>query len=271
MIRKFTLPLTALAMASTLTVPAQAAWQEETGAAEATSADNEELAKFLEIFKIEDDGAPIEPDQLIRGEKVAAKLLPDGSYRKIMATTMQDVLDPMMSSMDQVPLSTIAQFAGIAESEFSPPDDTTLRQLMEIIDPYYKERQQRIFSGISEIIIDLSDQIEPAMREGMAKAYARRFSAAELDDVAAFLGTETGSKFGSESLAVFSSREVISASMEIMPEFFQRFSQEMGDPEAFMGDLPPQRSFEDISEEEWQRFAELLGIEREAIPTDDAG
>ncbi|MEM1132539.1 MAG: DUF2059 domain-containing protein [Pseudomonadota bacterium] len=263
MIRKFTLPAkavaTALAMTATLNTPTQALAQEaETDASEATDA---EFTKFLEVFKFEDDGAPIEPNQLAKGEDVAAKLLPDGSYKKIMSETLGTVIEPMLGSIDVMPLSAITAFAGISESEVSPPDDATVKDLMEIIDPHFAERQQAMFSSIFDILIELSDEVEPAMRDGLAKAYARRFTAEELDEVSAFLSTEAGAKFGSESLAVYSSREVIGASMEVMPKFLERFLGQMENPEELMGDLPPQRTYGDLSELEKKRLAQLLGVD----------
>ncbi|MEO1045941.1 MAG: DUF2059 domain-containing protein [Pseudomonadota bacterium] len=265
MIRAFIYPATAIAMV--VAAPAQAiAAQDDTETTEAVSKEQEELDKFLELFQIDDDGEPIAPEQLAKGEDVAARLLPDGSYRRVMADTMGNIVEPMLGSIDRMPLSTITTFAGIPEDEISPPDDATLRDLMEIVDPHYEERQQVMVKAVFDIMIELSDELEPAIRQGLAKAYARRFTAAELDDISAFLSTDTGTKFGSESFAVYSSREVIGATMEMMPLFLERFMGELQNPEELMGDIPPQRSLDELSDEERKKLAELLGV-----PVDDLG
>ncbi|WOE74921.1 DUF2059 domain-containing protein [Alterisphingorhabdus coralli] len=271
MIRKFTLPLTVLAMTATLNAPTQVFAQETEAEAEASEATDAELAKFLEIFKVEDDGAPIEPDQLARAETVAVKLLPDGSYQKMMAETMSTVIEPMLGSIDQMPLSAITTFAGISEDEISPPDDATIKDLMEIVDPHFADRQQAMFKSVFDILIELSDEVEPAIRDGLAKAYARRFTGEELDDISTFLSTDTGAKFGAESLAVYSSREVIGASMEVMPKFLERFLGQMQNAEELMGDIPPQRTYGDLSELEKKRLAQLLGVDVEDLGPRETG
>lgn len=255
MIRKIFLPLSAVAITLALSSPVQAAdYQEQTE-------EQARLDKFMQLFTVNEDDTPIAPDQLARGRQLAMQLLPDGSYRQIMAATFEDMLGPMMASFDQIPLALIAQFAGIPEDQFSPPDDATLNEIMLIVDPYYKDRQEAIFSRVAALGIELSDEIEPAIREGLARAYSRRFSAQELDDISAFLSTDTGSKFGAEILAAYSSKEVIDATLNLMPKFIDRFTTEFSDPEALMADLPPQRSVEDLSEEQLQRLNTLLGID----------
>lgn len=224
----------------------------------------DELEAFTKMFQnvIEKDDTPIDPEMLAKGERIAKAVVPKGSYRKIMAETFKKVVEPMMEGVDQIPLSVIANFAGVSEDEIKLKEGAKLSDLMAIIDPYYKERNRTMMSKLSDIMIDLSDDIEPSIRGGMAKAYARRFSAEDLEAVAQFYETKSGAKIAGESLGIFASPEVMSASMEMMPKFMERFFGEMEAITKGTDDLPPPRKFSDLSEEELNKMSELMGIDR---------
>ncbi len=268
--RKFLLAGTA-ALGLTLSVPAFA--QEDNGAPIATDAEKgaKELETFTKMFEniFVKDETPIEPALLSKGERIAAAVVPKGSYRKIMAETFKKVVEPMMEGIDEIPMSVIAGFAGVSEEEIKLKDGAKLSDLMIIIDPYYKQHNRVMMSKISDIMIDLSDDIEPSIRNGMARAYARRFSADDLETVAQFYETEAGAKFAGESLSIYASPEVMSASMEMMPQFMERFFGAMEEITEGEGDIPPPRKFGDLSEEERNKLSELMGIEREDMSGSD--
>ncbi|GAB5487369.1 MAG: hypothetical protein Pars2KO_09390 [Parasphingorhabdus sp.] len=223
-----------------------------------------ELEAFTKMFQnvIEKDDTPIDPAMLAKGARIAKAVVPKGSYRKIMAETFKKVVEPMMEGVDQIPLSVIANFAGVGEEDIKLKEGAKLSDLMEIMDPYYKQRNRTMMTKLTDIMIDLSDDIEPSIRDGMAKAYARRFSAKDLEAVAAFYETESGAKIAGESLGIFASPEVMSASMEMMPKFMERFFGEMEAISKGSEDLPPPRKFSDLSDEELDKMSELMGVAR---------
>ena len=237
--------------------------QEEPPTAPNADAGAKDLEAFTKMFQnmFEKDETPIEPALLSKGERVAAAVVPKGSYRKIMAETFKKVVEPMMEGMDQIPLSTIATFAGVDEDEITLKEGANLADMMAIIDPYYKQRNRAMMTKLSDIMIDLSDDIEPSIRKGMAKAYARRFSVDELESVAQFFETKSGAKFAGESLAIFASPEVMSASMEMMPQFMERFFGAMEEITTGSGDIPPPRKLEDLSDVERNTLSELIGVD----------
>lgn len=227
----------------------------------------DELDAFAKLFgnMFPKDDTPIDPALLAKSERIADAIVPAGSYRKIMAETFQKVVGPMMEGMEQVPLSTIANFAGVRESNIALKEGATTSDVMTIIDPYYKQRNRAMMTKITDVMIDLSDEIEPSIRTGMARAYARRFSASELEAAAAFYETETGAKIAGESLAIFASPEVMSASMEMMPKFMERFLGVMEEITTGSDAFPPARSFEDLSDDELRKLSELMGVDRKAL------
>jgi hypothetical protein len=264
--KKFLLLGTAVA-ALNLSAPILA--KDDQAAAETNIAKNDtnELDAFSKLFgnMFPKDDTPIEPALLAKSERVAGAIVPTGSYRKIMAETFQKVIEPMMDGIDEDSLATIAGFTGVSEDEIDLKEGATAADLMIMIDPYYKQRNRAIMTTITDLMIDLSDEIEPSIRTGMARAYARRFSAGELEAAAQFYETEAGAKIAGESLAIFSSPEVMSASMEMMPKFMERFFGVLEGLTKENDSLPPPRKFDDLSDEEIDQMAALMGIDREMM------
>ena len=257
----------AAAVAVSIAAPAFA--QDDQTASVQTSAEAgvKEMDEFAKIFAnmFKKDDTPIDPVMLSKGERIAAAVVPKGSYRKVMAETFKTMIEPMMAGLDEMPLSAIAAFAGVGEDEIKLKEGATLSDLMMIVDPYFKQRNRAMMSSITDIMIDLSDDIEPSIRQGMARAYARRFSADELEAAATFYETEAGAKFAAESLAIYTSPEVMSASMEMMPQFMERFMGAIADITKGNGDIPPPRSFSDLADEEKNKLSELMGIDRDEM------
>lgn len=264
--KKYLLISTAIATMA-LSGPVLAKTEKQTNVETSAAQGANELEAFTKMFQnvYEKDETPIEPALLSKGERIAKAVVPKGSYRKIIAETFKKVVEPMMEGMDQIPLSVITTFAGVSEEEVTLKLGAKLSDLMMIMDPHYKQRNRTMMSKLSDIMIDLSDDIEPSIRGGLAQAYARRFSAKDLEAVAQFYETESGAKIAGESLGIFASPEVMSASMEMMPAFMERFFGEMEAISKGSEDLPPPRKFSDLSEEELNKMSELMGIKRSAM------
>src|SRR3546814_2282127 len=62
-----------------------------------------------------------------------------------------------------------------------------------------------------------SDLLEPPMREGMAKAYARKFTADQLGELNGFFATPTGQAYASEWMAAQADPEVMLAVAKAVP------------------------------------------------------
>ena len=216
-------------------------------------------AIFKDAFPVDDE--PIDPAQLELGEQVAMRILPAGSYRRIMGETFQQMMGPIRDSFANLPVVQIAQIAGVPQEDISIQDNATIGELTAIIDPYFEQRQSAILGLISEILIGVMDEAEPGVRKGLARAYARRFAASEMNEMLAFFETDTGAKFAQESMAIYASKEVLAASAELAPSIFEKMAGIEEQITKRLADLPPERSFSDLSTEERARLAELLGVD----------
>jgi hypothetical protein len=220
-------------------------------------------AIFKDAFPVDDE--PIDPAQLELGEQVAMRILPAGSYRRIMGETFQQMMGPIRDSFANLPVVQIAQIAGVPQEDISIQDNATIGELTAIIDPYFEQRQSAILGLISEILIGVMDEAEPGVRKGLARAYARRFAASEMNEMLAFFETDTGAKFAQESMAIYASKEVLAASAELAPSIFEKMAGIEEQITKRLADLPPERSFSDLSTEERARLAELLGVDADEL------
>ena len=60
------------------------------------------------------------------------------------------------------------------------------------------------------------DRIEPSYRAGLARAFATRFSAAELDELNRFFSTPVGARYAGESMLIYADPQVMAAMNELM-------------------------------------------------------
>lgn len=112
--------------------------------AEAQGTNPFDSGEFGKLFKdiFPEDNEPIAPEELALGEQVAMSLLPLGSYCRIMSDTYDQFMDPLLATMDGLPIEQIAEISGLSVDEINIPDDATIADISAILDPSYKERQK---------------------------------------------------------------------------------------------------------------------------------
>ncbi len=228
---------------------------------EEVASDSDEI--FANIFKdaFPANDEPIAPERLELGEQVALKILPPGSYRRIMGDTFNQLLEPMLGSLNHLPMAEIAVFSGVSADQIGINDTVTMAEITAIIDPHFEERQKILVKVMLDMMVDVTDEFEPTIRAGLAKAYARRFTANELAEMNAFFSTETGSKFASESMSIYTSQDVLAASAELVPAMFERMATMSEIVIKETAHLPPIRSRKDLSDAEREKLYDLLDVD----------
>lgn len=221
--------------------------------------DQRAIEQMAQIFTAD----PLTPEQEARmpaTEAVVQKIFPSGTYMKMMDETLRPMMDGIMGQMGNVPLSQLAAIAGLTEDQVGQLGEGTLIELMEIMDPAYKQRQKIMTDEMMSWMGRLMDKIEPSFRAGLARAYAVRFTENELADLSAFFETATGSKYAGESMLIMTDRQVMAAMGEMMPAMFEMMPEMTQAIQERTATLPPARTADDLSDAERARIAELLGI-----------
>jgi hypothetical protein len=188
-----------------------------------------DIGRMMEVF---DKIFPPQPDppatRLALSRTAVMGLFPEGTYARMMGGMMNGVVDRVMG------LSA----ADFGKKESKAGDTLTLRQQMTKNDPHFDERMAIIQRIVTEEFAKLAAIIEPRMRDGLARSMARRFDEKQLADLNAFLATDSGRAYGSQSMAMYIDPDVMRAMMGSFPEMMKEMPAAMQRIEAETAGLP---------------------------------
>ena len=258
----------ALLLAATPALAAQDAMAEETVMIDdAATAQEDEMAAMAQMFGGMFPAEPLTPDQqsrLPQAQRIIARIIPEGTMGELMDTMMNGMLGPIMAMGPTGATTSLAKQIG-AETYALDLTDEQAGELASLFDPAWAERQKREKAMIPVMMKEVMGLMEPGMRKAMAELYAIRFSAGELAEIDAFFATTTGGKYARESFLMGSDPRIMAASMEALPALMGV----IGSIEARMAestaDLPPIRSFAELSPAEKAKVAEATGYTVEDI------
>lgn len=202
----------------------------------------------------------VDEAKLAISRKVAARLVPDGVFKKVMAGTMDTLTSGMMDQVLDLPLKTMIGPFLKDEDVLDKVGPGTLREISAILDPAFKERTEVGMKAMVGAMGGLMASLEPEMREGMALAYANRFAEAELIEFDRFFASPSGAKFASESMTIMTDPALAKRMQAIMPKILEAMPEIIKATTAATESLPKPRTFEDLNKAERAKLAELIGI-----------
>lgn len=216
----------------------------------------------------------IDPARLETARAVVGKLFPVGTYRKMMGRNLSRLMDGMVNQMAHMPAVRLAGIAGVSEERIRSIDSASLDEASRMLDPNFTERTKRETNAMLSAMADLMDGFEPRVREALSRAYARHFSAAQLAELNRFFATPTGSAYAAQSMLIAMDPEILRAMQDLMPDLMKKMPELTGDALKAGEDLPPPRKIKDMSQDEREKLARLLGVSakdlRDAPAADDA-
>ena len=183
--------------------------------------------------------AEVDPERLALARVTAAHIFPDGTYQRVMGGSMDAMMNAMVGSFmdmevgDMLPAGTEAEQA--AEREIA---HKTLRELAAAEDPHFEERMRITNKVMMSEMVPVLTRLEPALREGLARAYARKFTAEQLGELNRFFGTPTGRAFGTESMLIWMDPEIMSTFMRAGPDLMKEMPAIMEKVQAATAHLP---------------------------------
>ena len=241
-------------------VPAAAQEDPEHSQSAMSPGDLDEFAGMMAgLFQTE----PLTEEQNARlpaAQAVVGEMMPDGFYGEMMAGMMDKMLRPMLTMFSQPEFVLGARLAVDAET-IEALEEGEQAELTAMLDPAYEARGDAMVAVLTSRMGGMFTAMEGPMREGLSKAYAVRFDDAQLADIAAFFATPTGGEYARESMALFADPQVMQASMQALPAMMSGF----GDIESAMREamtaLPAERGYDDLTEAQRKRMAELLDVD----------
>ena len=202
--------------------------------------------------------APVTPSPAAL--EIAAKLFPDGTYRKMLGPSMTQMMSGMSENVAAMPLGPFLKAAGLPESDVAKIDKTSLGEIMAIVDPNYKERMRRMMDGMFAAMIPVMEKLEPDLRAGLAESLQSRFSTAQLADLRTFFATPTGGIYASEQMLLFMDPAVMGRMQAAMPKLMETMPAVIAQVAKSDAELPKQKSYEDLTPEDRAKLSKLLGV-----------
>lgn len=204
---------------------------------------------------------PIEPARLTLAQKTTAALIPAGSLERMIDNLYGKMFNTLMEEMGGQSDLMISIKTGVDNDKVSALDEATKVKIADMFDPHRKEREDQITKVIKPLISEALADMEAPMRDGMAKAYARKFSAAQLTDLNGFLATPTGTVYANEWMAAQADPEVMLAVMKAVPPLITKFMDRAPAIEKDMKDLPKEKQLADLNDKDLSKLAKLMKVD----------
>ena len=202
----------------------------------------------------------IDPARLAAARIAVNYIFPDGTYAKIMNGSMEGLMKSAMDSVGTVPLKQLAVIGGMKEADLAKLGDANLRQIMEIVDPNFNERSQNMMHTMMHEMGAMMTKFEPTIQDGLARAYARKYTVDQLGELNRFFATPTGNAYAANAMAIFMDPEVVGKMKDIMPELMKQLPDIIGKVIADDTNLPRPKTYDDLTPAERSKLAQLLGI-----------
>jgi hypothetical protein len=211
---------------------------------------------------------PVDPARLAVADRLVTKLLPAGIYKQLFDKTFNALMDKIVGQVGEMPIAKLARMGGVTEAQANALGAAKLREVMEIYDPAWQERQRRTMQVMAAGMGDIMTSVEPKARGALAKAYAREFSAVELEDLDRYFATPAGAHYASRSLLIAMGPDMMEAMNALMPELMEAMPGLVQKAQAATADLPAVRTKGDLSPAERKKLAELFGVDPETLEDD---
>ncbi|KTE22469.1 hypothetical protein ATE67_00510 [Sphingopyxis sp. H050] len=208
---------------------------------------------------------PIDPARLALARQSTAALLPAGSLEKMVDNLYGKAFDLFLAEMDGASPLMLSIKTGVESDKIEALDDKSKTAIADLFDPHRKERGDQILKVVKPLISEALADLEPPMREGLAKAYARKFSAPQLTEMNAFFATPTGKLYASESMALGADPEVMLATIKAVPPMITKFIDRAPQIEGQLKELPKEKQLTDLSDAEIAKLAKLMKVDAKTL------
>ncbi|CAM3135485.1 hypothetical protein SPAN111604_05610 [Sphingomonas antarctica] len=209
--------------------------------------------------------APVETVASPVAVGIAAKLLPNGTYRQMLGGTLKQMIGSMTDGVGNMPIGPILKAAGLDPAIATKINKATLGEIMTIMDPNYAERMRRMTGAMFDAMIPVMETMEPDIRAGLAVSLQNRFSQAQLAELSGFFSTPTGSLYASQQMTLYTDPAVMSRMQAMMPKLMAAMPDIMAQAVKATADLPPAKTAKDLTPADRTRLAELLGVDTKQL------
>ena len=241
-----------------------APFDSEAAAAEAKAKMQKEMDEAIALIeKMFDtsDLPPIDPARLTLAQRTTAALIPNGSIEKMVDNLYGKMFKTIMGEFGGQSDLLLSIKTGVETEQIAALDEATKGKVADMFDPHRKERDEQITRVIKPLISEALADMEPPMRDGLAKAYARKFTGAQLTDLNSFLATPTGNLYASEWMALQADPEVMVAVIKAVPPLVTKFIDRAPEIEKDLKELPKEKQLSDFDDKQLGKLAKLMKVD----------
>jgi len=204
---------------------------------------------------------PIDPARLTLAQQTMGALIPAGSLERMMDNLYGKMFKTIMGEFGGQSDLMLSIQTGVESEQIAKLDEATKGKVADMFDPHRNEREDQITKVVKPLISEVLGDMEPPMREGMSKAYARKFTAAQLTDLNGFLATPTGTLYANEWMALQADPEVMVAVVKAIPPLITKFIDRAPELEKDFKDLPKEKQLSDFDDKELAKLAKLMKVD----------
>jgi hypothetical protein len=156
-----------------------------------------------------------DPARLAIARTSVQAMWPDGAYSKMMVGLMGGMFDRLM----ELKSSDLAGFGDKAhKTGANAPADVSVHDKAAAKDPLFDKRMSAVKQVMTEEMGKISAIIDPRMRDGLARAMARRFDAQQLGEINHFFATPTGQLFAGQYMQLWVDPDTLRSVFASIPE-----------------------------------------------------
>jgi len=169
---------------------------------------------------------PLDPARLALAVRTVDFVWPSGTYARMMDGAINKMMDSMISSVFDMRMKDLdgAEGGAVEEAldEIDPKaSNTTMREMIAKQDPHFEERMRITNRVMMAEMIPIMTRLEPTVREGLSRAFARKFSVAQLADMNRFFATPSGGAYARDSMLIYLDPEVLSGIGAMVPDLIK--------------------------------------------------
>lgn len=189
------------------------------------------MAMMGQLFdKLFPAGPEPEPARLVSARATVQTMFPPGTYARSMTHFFDTMIDHGLA-MSEADFAAMMPMKPAKDSK--PPSTAPLRQMLSAKDPNFDAKLAAGRAFLGQTFVKLGTVAEPKLREGMARALARKFDSAQLGEINAFLATPTGQAYGQQMVGMWFEPDVMRGAVAIFPEMMKMMPDMMKDGAAF--------------------------------------
>ncbi len=204
---------------------------------------------------------PVAPAQLALAQQTTAALVPPGSLEKMIDNLYGKLFKGILGEMGGMSDLMLSIKTGVESEKIAALDEASKTAAADLLDPYRQQREDQVMKVVKPLISEALRDMEAPMRSGMAQAYARKFTAAQLTDMNGFFATPAGQAYTSEWMALQADPQVMLAMIKAVPPLVTKFMDRAPAIEKDMKELPKEKQLSDLSEAELTRLAKLMKVD----------